>query len=99
MILFIKLLVLVYCIPQSLLTGLYNCSDTSSYHLLEMLLSLSTITDIAAHGTRSLLPEVIHPEEIKKLCSKLVRASEFAPILAGIYRNQEWKKHNWLNKI
>ena len=96
MILFIKLLVLLYCIPQSLHTGIYICSNASSYRLLEMLLSLSTITDIAAHDTRSLL---VDPEDIKKLCSRLVSASEFAPILAGIYRNQERKKHNWLNKI
>ncbi|XP_062155210.1 protein tesmin/TSO1-like CXC 5 [Alnus glutinosa] len=52
----------------------------------------STLYDSSKLTYRSLLAEVIHPEDIKKLCSRLVRASEFAPpILAGIYWNQEQK--------
>lgn len=47
-----------------------------------MLFSLS-ITDIAAHGARSLLADVIHPEDTKKLCSRLVIVSEFPQIGAG----------------
>ena len=51
---------------------------------LKILFSLSITTDIAAYGARSLLADVIQPEDTKKLCSCLVLVSEFAQIGAGI---------------
>ncbi|KAK4590693.1 hypothetical protein RGQ29_021031 [Quercus rubra] len=47
---------------------------------LKILFSLSITTDTAAYGARSLLADVIQPEDTKKLCSCLVLVSEFAQI-------------------